>query len=116
MRAMPSFVLAKTVVSVADRLGRQHTDVAAVIGESEGAIACMRRGGQLNPEREQGELGLILIRLFRSLHTTMGKDDSKSRLWFHAHNVRLGGVSAERVCTVEGLVEVVWYLEVLAKL
>jgi hypothetical protein len=43
----------------------------------------------------------------------MGGDDAKSHAWLHAGNDDVGGVPAEQVRTVEGLVNVVQYLDAM---
>lgn len=55
----------------------------------------------------------MFVRLFRSLDSIMGGADEKSRLWLHAHNMHLSGVPAERIQRVEGLVDVVQYLDAM---
>ena len=63
------------------------------------------------PASKEGELALLFIRVYRSLDALMGGDDVRSRAWLHAVNAHLGGVPAERLTSVEGLVDVVQYLD-----
>ena len=42
-----------------------------------------------------------------------GGDDDKARAWLHANNDHLGGVPADRIRTVEGLVDVIQYLDAM---
>ena len=58
-----------------------------------------------------GELALLLLRAFRSLDTLVGGDDAAAHRWMHADNAHLGGIPAVRIRTVEGLVDVVRYLD-----
>jgi hypothetical protein len=51
--------------------------------------------------------------LYRSLDALVGGDDVMARAWVHARNDHLGGVPAERVRRVEGLVDVVQYLDAM---
>jgi hypothetical protein len=43
----------------------------------------------------------------------MGGDEAKSRAWLRAENTHLGGVPADLIRRVEGLVDVVHYLDAM---
>src|SRR5262245_63569725 len=107
----PGPVLAKAVLSAAGRLGLRHRHVAAVLGSSEASVSRLQSGRGLDPETKEGELALLFLRLYRGLDALVGGDDEKARLWLNADNVHLAGVPAERIRTVEGLVDVVQYLD-----
>lgn len=109
----PAPVLAKAVLSAADRLGLRNRHLAAVIGSSEASVSRMQHGRGLDPGSKEGELALLFLRLYRALDALVGGDDQKARAWLHADNRHLGGVPAERIRTVEGLVDVVQYLDAL---
>jgi hypothetical protein len=51
--------------------------------------------------------------LYRSLDALVGGDDAKARAWLNSENAHLAGVPAERIRTVEGLVDVVQYLDAM---
>ena len=112
-RPQPGMVLAKAVLSAADRLGLRQSHLAAVLGSSEASVSRLQSGRELNPASKEGELGLMFLRLFRSLDSIMGGADDKARLWLHAHNTHLSGIPAERIQRVEGLVDVVQYLDAM---
>ncbi len=109
----PSPVLAKAAIAAATRLGLRNKHLAEVIGTSEASVSRLRSGRGLDPERKEGELALLFLRLYRSLDTLVGGDDEKARLWLHAANDHIGGVPAERIRTVEGLIDVVQYLDAM---
>ena len=67
----------------------------------------------LYAETKEGELALLFLRLYRSLDALVGGDDEKARLWLHADNQHVGGTPSERIRTVEGLVDVVQYLDAM---
>ena len=56
---------------------------------------------------------MLLLRLYRSLDTLVGGDQAKARSWLHADNAHVGGIPARRILTIEGLVDVVGYLDAL---
>jgi transcriptional regulator with XRE-family HTH domain len=106
-------VTAKAALAAAARLGLTHRDLAAVIGVSEASVSRLQHGRGIDPERKEGELALLFVRLYRSLDTLVGGDDTQARAWFHAWNDHLGGVPAERIRRVEGLVDVIGYLDAM---
>ena len=110
---VPDSVLAKAAISAAERLGLRHKQLAEIIGTSEASISRLRGGRGLDPGRKEGELALLFLRVYRSLDTLVGGDDVKARDWMHAANDHIGGIPAERIRTVEGLVDVVQYLDAM---
>ena len=109
----PAPVLAKSAMNAAARLGLRNKQLAEIIGTSEATVSRMRGGRGLDPERKEGELALLFLRLFRSLDALVGGDDVKARDWLHANNDHVGGTPADRIRTVEGLVDVVQYLDAM---
>ena len=112
-RPEPGPVLAKAVLAAAARLGLRNRHLAAVLGSSEASISRLQHERGLDPETKEGELALLFLRLYRSLDALVGGDDDKARLWLHADNQHVGGTPAERIRTVEGLVDVVQYLDAM---
>ena len=106
-------VLSKAVVRAARALGLRNSDIARVVGTSEASVSRMARGRSLDPGSKEGELGLLFLRLFRSLDALMGGNEAQARTWLHAHNHHLAGVPAERIHSVQGLVDVVRYLDAM---
>lgn len=109
----PDLVLAKAVLNAAARLDLRQRDLAAVIGASEASVSRMQRGRGIDPASKEGELALLFLRLYRSLDTLVGGDDAQARAWLSAHNDHLAGVPAERLASVQGLVDVVQYLDAM---
>jgi hypothetical protein len=106
-------VVAKATLSAAARLGLSNRQLAAVIGTSEASVSRLQRGRAIDPESKEGELALMLVRLFRSLDGLVAGDEQQARAWMHAPNTHVGGVPAERITTVEGFVDVVQYLDAM---
>jgi hypothetical protein len=106
-------VLRKALLAAGERLGLRGKEVALVIGASEASVSRLRSGRGLDPSTKEGELALLFVRLYRSLDALVGGDDAKARAWLHAHNDHLGGIPAERIRTVEGIVDVVQYLDAM---
>jgi hypothetical protein len=109
----PAAVLTGALLSAARRLGLRNRDLAGILGTSEASVSRLSSGRRVDPATKEGELALLFLRLYRSLDALVGGDDVKARAWVHARNDHLGGVPAERVRRVEGLVDVVQYLDAM---
>ena len=106
-------VLTKAVRAAAERLGVRNRDLAVILGASAASISRLSGDRTVRPGSREGELAALFVRLFRSLDALVGGDEAKARSWFHAQNAHLGGVPAARVRSVEGLVDVVHYLDAM---
>lgn len=109
----PAPVLAKATLAAARRLDLKNRHLAEIIGTSEAFVSRLKSGRGLDPQRTEGELALLFLRLYRSLDALVGGDDAKARAWLHAPNDHVRGIPAERIRTVEGLVDVVQYLDAM---
>ena len=109
----PAAVLAKSVLAAAVRLRLRHRHLADVLGASEASVSRLQRGRGIDPASKEGELALLFLRVYRSLDALVGGDDERARQWLHAQNDHLGGVPADRIRDVQGLVDVVNYLDAM---
>lgn len=109
----PDLVLSKAVLSVADRLGINAKGLASIIGCSEAGVSRLKHGRGIDPDSKEGELALLLIRLYRSLNAILGANDEQSEQWLKAHNYHLDSIPQEKVNTVQGLIEVIQYLDAM---
>jgi len=97
-----------------DALGVSQKSLAATLGISESSVSRLVRGNRaVAPDTKEGELAVLFVRLFRSLDALVGGDESKARNWITADNHHLGGVPAERIRTVTGLMHVTQYLDAM---
>ena len=107
----PEAVLAKAVLNAALRLDLRQRELAGVLGASEASVSRLLRGRGIDPGSKEGELALLFLRAYRSLDTLVGGNDDRARAWLKAPNDHLAGVPASRMTTVQGLVDVVQYLD-----
>jgi hypothetical protein len=108
----PGFVLAKATARSSALLGLSGAALSRVIGLSQPTVCRVLAGSRLlNPDSKEGELAALLVRVYRSLDTLVGNDDQKRVAWMRSHNAALGGVPADLVEKVEGLVNTASYLE-----
>jgi Protein of unknown function (DUF2384) len=105
-------VVTKAVIRAADRLQLTARILANVIGVSEPTVSRMKRGEfKLQPGTKPFELGVLFVRLFRSLDAIVGGDDDVAASWLANPNTPLGARPVEKLKTVSGLVDVIAYLD-----
>jgi hypothetical protein len=105
-------VLTKATVRAADRLGIKNTILARVLGVSQPTVSRMRQGGYLLRRGQKDfELGVLLVRMYRSLDAIAGGDDTVAAGWLGNANSGLGGAPLDLIQSVTGLVNVIQYLD-----
>ena len=105
-------VLTKAVVRASEVLGLTAKVLGRVLGLSEPSISRMTRGDFiLEPETKAFELGVLFVRLFRSLDAIVGGDTRVARAWFGNANTVLDARPVEKIQTVTGLIDVIAYLD-----
>lgn len=105
-------VLAKATMRASQLLTLSGADLARTLGLSEPTVSRLMRGEKtLNPQSKEGELALLLVRVYRSLDALVGTDDAKRQAWMRSHNDALAGVPLKLVQKVEGLVATLNYLD-----
>lgn len=112
LRPVAGPVLTKAIIRAADQLGLTGKVLAAVIGVSEATVSRMRHGEVgLEPGSKHFELGVLFVRLFRSLDAIVGGDGKVAASWLVNPNVALDGKPIEKLQTVSGLIDVIAYLD-----
>jgi hypothetical protein len=102
----------KAILSAADRLGMSNKVVGSIVGLSEATVSRMGSGGYaLRPGDKPFELSVLFVRLYRSLDAITGGDDGVARAWLRNDNTALGGTPLALVQSVQGLVNVIAYLD-----
>jgi hypothetical protein len=105
-------VAAKALLRAAELLAVPARDLAAIVGLSEASLSRLKRGGEATQlAGKPYELALLFIRLYRSLDAIMGGDDMAARRWMRAENTALGGTPLARIKTIDGLTNVLAYLD-----
>jgi hypothetical protein len=102
-------VLANALVQAGKDLGLTQADLGQVIGRDRTGLS---RSG-LDPDSKSGELALLLIRAYRALYALTGGNREAMRHWFRTENRHTGGIPAQQVRQVQGLLQVVEYLDAI---
>ena len=111
--AEPARVLAKALLNAADQIGLKQTELAAVIGLHRTGITRLRKSMMLEPASKTGELALLLIRAVRALYALSGGDPVWMQHFMRSHNQMTGGVPVEQIQSIQGLMQVVQYLDAI---
>lgn len=106
--ATSAAVLAKALLNAGRLLGLSQTEIGLVVGRERTSL---RR--DLDPTSKSGELALLLIRAYRSLHALVGGDPVALKHWMNTENLHTGGVPREQIKRVQGLNQVVEYLDAI---
>jgi Antitoxin Xre/MbcA/ParS C-terminal toxin-binding domain/Antitoxin Xre-like helix-turn-helix domain len=105
-------VTTKAVLRAAERLDISNRVLGRILGLSEASVSRMGRGAfAVAPGDKAFELGLLFVRLFRSLDSIVGGDETVARAWLRNDNNVLGGVPLKQIETVPGLTNVLAYLD-----
>ncbi len=105
----PSDVLSRALLAAGRELGLTQADLGRVVGRDRTALS--RKA--IEPDTKSGELALLLIRAYRALFVLVGGEPRQMKHWMHTHNHHVGGVPAELVRSVPGLMRVVEYLDAI---
>jgi hypothetical protein len=109
----PAAVLTKATLRAARLLGLTDAALGEVLGVSGASVSRLGGGRRtIGPANKEGQLAILFLRMFRSLDALLG-DAASGRGWLHAENSHLGGVPADLIRSVEGLVHVAQYLDAM---
>ena len=106
-------VLTRATLRAAALLGLNDAALARVLGVSAASLSRLRRDRTIAPASKEGELAVLFVRIYRSLDAILSAREGPTRAWFRAENHHLGGVPAELVQTVPGLIHVLQYLDAM---
>ena len=105
-------IVTKAVVRAAARLELPNRVLARVLGVSEATVSRMGSGAyQLKRGDKPFEIALLFLRLFRSLDALAAGDERIAQAWLRNDNLALGGVPAQLIESLGGMIHVVGYLD-----
>lgn len=107
----PRAVLTKAVARAAERLEISRALLGRILGVSPATVTRIYSGDYLLDERrKEWEFALLLVRVFRSLDSIVGNEQT-ARAWLRSENQGLNGRPLDLLHQTEGLVRVVHYLD-----
>jgi hypothetical protein len=110
----PDVVLTKALLRAAELLELSSASLARILGVSEASVSRLVSGSRtVAPGSKEGELALLLVRVYRSLDALVGTDAAQRKAWLHSPNRALNGRPADLIQRADGLVGVVSYLDAM---
>lgn len=109
----PKAVLSKALLNAADQLGLKQMQLASVIGVHRNAISRLKTNLDLDPATKQGELALLLIRVYRALYALSGADAAWIHHFMNSPNEVTKGVPIEQIQSVNGLFTVLNFVDAI---
>ena len=106
-------VLAVALCNLKDILNLSNDDLGEIIGVHRNTVGRFLKKGEIDPASKEGELSLLLIRVYRSLFALNGGNRDAIRHWLTTANHHVQGVPLEIMKTILGLSRVVNYLDAI---
>jgi hypothetical protein len=108
-------VLTKALLKMSEFYQLSGKTLSEIIGISEASASRLHQGKKIIvPETKEGELVLLLLRIYRSLNSLVGNQHAKAIAWLtHPNQAFQEQVPLEYIKTVSGLVDVANYLDAM---
>jgi len=105
-------VLTKALLRAAQLLGLSNAGLGRTLGVSEASISRLATGSRtIDPASKEGELALILVRVYRSVDALVGNSEQHRQAWMTSFNRAFNAAPKDALEHVEGLARVVRYLD-----
>lgn len=115
-------VLTRAIQKLAIELDLTQQELSIIIGPSKSTFSRLfkndarikdSKSSLLDPLTKEGQLAILLLRLYRNLDVIFGGNAKQSQLWLKSDNEHLQNKPYELIRSVEGLVTVVQYLDAI---
>jgi uncharacterized protein (DUF2384 family) len=107
-------VLTKAVLNLARFYELTGKDLSEIIGISEASATRLNQGKKfISPYTKEGEIALLLLRVYRGLNALVGNNHQKAKTWLNSFNSYFNKKPIEQMKTILGLAEVLNYLDAM---
>lgn len=107
-------VLTKAVLRVAETYKLTRQELCAIIGFSEASASRLFSGTKkIEEHSKEGEMSLLLLRVYRSLAAILGNNHAQAIEWLKNPNLYFGETPLQHMQKVSGLVGTVNYLDAM---
>lgn len=80
-------VLTKAICNLSKYYSLSGKELSEIIGISESTASRLNKGKKLiSPQTKEGEMALLLVRIYRSLNAMVGNNHEKAKLWLNNKN------------------------------
>ena len=117
-----SAVLTKAIQRLSTELALSRHELSLIMGPSEATLSRLFKNDQKINGRQpsylkllskEGQLAILLLRVYRNLDVLFGGNAKQSQLWLRSDNAHLEKKPIDLMSSVEGLVTVVQYLDAI---
>jgi len=98
------------------QLNLSRSELSLIVGLSESTLSRTFKESSLyllDPLSKEGQLAILLLRLYQNLDSFFGGNESQCEIWLRSENEHLGKMPIELIKSVEGLVLAVQYLDAM---
>ncbi|MCD6039688.1 MAG: hypothetical protein K0S27_1088 [Gammaproteobacteria bacterium] len=107
-------VLTKSILRLAEHLQLSRQELAIILGSSQSSLSRLfAKTIFIDPASKEGELAILLLRIYRSLHALLGGNLIQCQLWLRSENKHLHEKPITLIQSIQGLVLVVQYLDAM---
>jgi hypothetical protein len=107
-------VLTKAICNLSKFYSLSGKDLSDIIGISESSVTRINQGKKLiSPDTKEGEISLLLLRVYRSLNAMLGNNHEKAKLWLNSKNKYFNKKPIDEIKTISGLISVLNYLDAM---
>ena len=110
-----TIVVNKAVMNAVVHLSLTQKELSQIVGSSTPQISRLFKTGApcINQHTKEWECALLFLRLIRSLEAIVGEDPSQAHEWLYSYNHHLADKPIEMIKSIQGLNEVVHYLDAM---
>lgn len=113
-RHQEEVVLSKAICNLTKFYSLTGKELSQIIGLSEPSASRLSQGKKfISPYTKEGEMALLLLRVYRSLNAMVGNNHEKARLWLTSQNKYFHNKPIEEMKTIPGLIGVLNYLDAM---
>ena len=107
-------VLTKAICNLAALYSFTGKDLSDILGISESSASRIHQGKKfISPHTKEGEMALLLVRIYRSLNAMLGNNHEKAKAWLNSQNKYFQNKPIDEIKTISGLVRVLHYLDAM---
>lgn len=107
-------VLTKAICNLSKFYSFTGKELSDIIGISESSATRLNQGKKLiSPHTKEGEIALLLVRIYRSLNAMLGNNHEKAKAWLNSKNRYFQNKPIEEMKTIPGLISVLNYLDAM---
>lgn len=107
-------VLTKAFIRMQAYLALSRHELSNIVGPSEATLSRLfAHKAMLDIHSKEGQLAVLLLRLYRSLDTLFGGNQNQCQLWLRSENRYLKGKPIDVIQSIAGLIYTIQYLDAM---